>query len=57
MRDIRLYMLVGGMPQAVDTYIKTNNLQSVDEKKREIIELYKDEIFGVQNPQIIRRFL
>ena len=43
MRDIRLYMLVGGMPQAVDTYIKTNNLQSVDEKKREIIELYKDD--------------
>lgn len=43
MRDIRLYMLVGGMPQAVDTYIKTSNLQSVDEKKREIIELYKDD--------------
>ena len=43
MRDIRLYMLVGGMPQAVDTYLKTNNLQMVDEKKREIIELYKDD--------------
>ena len=25
MRDFRLYMLVGGMPQAVDEYIKTNN--------------------------------
>jgi len=43
MRDLRLYMLVGGMPQAVDTYLQTNNLQAVDEKKREIIELYKDD--------------
>ena len=43
MRDLRLYMLVGGMPQAVDTYNKTNNLQQVDEKKREIIMLYDDD--------------
>ena len=43
MRDLRLYMLVGGMPQAVDSYLKTNNLQAVDAKKREIIELYQDD--------------
>ncbi len=43
MRDLRLYMLVGGMPQAVDTYLKTNNMQFVDAQKREIIELYKDD--------------
>lgn len=43
MRDLRLYMLVGGMPQAVNTYLKTNNLQQVDEKKREIIMLYDDD--------------
>ena len=43
MRDLRLYMLVGGMPQAVNTYLETNNLQMVDETKREIIELYKDD--------------
>lgn len=43
MRDLRLYMLVGGMPQAVDTFLNTNNLQAVDEKKREIIDLYKDD--------------
>lgn len=30
MRDLRLYMLVGGMPQAIDTYLKTNNMQFVD---------------------------
>lgn len=43
MRDLRLYMLVGGMPQAIDTYLKTNNMQFVDAQKREIIELYKED--------------
>lgn len=43
MRDLRLYMLVGGMPQAVDTYLSTNNLQQVDAKKREILQLYNDD--------------
>ena len=43
LRDFRLYMLVGGMPQAVDTYINTNNLGLVDDVKREIIELYADD--------------
>lgn len=43
LRDMRLYMLVGGMPQAVNTYLKTNNLTDVDNKKREILELYNDD--------------
>jgi predicted AAA+ superfamily ATPase len=43
MRDLRLYMLVGGMPQAVETYLNTTNLAAVDVKKREIIELYNDD--------------
>jgi uncharacterized protein len=43
MRDFRLYMLVGGMPQAVNTYLNTNNLALVDKNKREIIELYLDD--------------
>ena len=43
LRDFRLYMLVGGMPQAVNTYIDTNNLSEVDQTKREIIELYTDD--------------
>lgn len=43
MRDFRLYMLVGGMPQAVSAYIKTNNLSSVDLVKRDIIALYKED--------------
>ncbi|MBO4740568.1 MAG: ATP-binding protein, partial [Bacteroidales bacterium] len=43
MRDIRLYMVVGGMPQSVDAYLQTNNLQQVDEVKRKILELYDDD--------------
>lgn len=43
LRDLRLYMLVGGMPQAVNTYIETNNLADVDNTKRGIIELYIDD--------------
>lgn len=43
LKDFRLYMLVGGMPQAVDTYIKTNNLSRVDKVKRDILNLYEDD--------------
>lgn len=42
-RDFRLYMLVGGMPQVVDAYIATNNLNIVDQIKRNIIELYEED--------------
>lgn len=45
MRDFRLYMLVGGMPQAVAAYIKTNNFSAVDLVKRDIIALYEED-FG-----------
>ena len=41
MRQFRLYMLVGGMPQAVATYIDTNNFRKVDEVKRDILNLYE----------------
>ena len=44
MRDFRIYMAVGGMPQAVEQYIETNNLEKTDEVKREIIQLYKDDL-------------
>ena len=42
MRDFRLYMLVGGMPQAVAAYLETNTLEKVDSVKRSIITLYED---------------
>lgn len=43
MRDLRLYMLVGGMPQAVNAYIESNNLSVVDQVKRGIIRLYQED--------------
>ena len=49
MRDFRLYMLVGGMPQAVDAYIESNNFEVVDHAKRLILDLY-DEDFGKIDP-------
>ena len=47
MRDFRLYMLVGGMPQAVNTYLETQNLSLVDGTKREILELYNDDFYKI----------
>ena len=49
MRELRLYMLVGGMPQAVETYINYNNLQAVDEVKREILDLYINDFRRIDN--------
>ena len=43
LRQFRLYMLVGGMPQAVSTYIETNNFRKVDEIKRDILILYESD--------------
>lgn len=46
-RDLRLYMLVGGMPQAVNEYIDTNNLAKVDAVKRRIVKLYEDDFLKI----------
>lgn len=43
MRDFRLYMLVGGMPQAVEEYLESNNMSSVDLTKRSILSLYEED--------------
>lgn len=47
MRLFRLYILIGGMPQAIETYLEQNNLQSVDETKREIIDLYEEDFIKI----------
>ncbi|MDE5788260.1 MAG: AAA family ATPase [Bacteroidaceae bacterium] len=47
MKRFRLYMLVGGMPQAVSTYIETNNMGKVDVVKRAIIELYEQDFMKI----------
>ncbi|WP_283170035.1 ATP-binding protein [Curtanaerobium respiraculi] len=47
MRGYRLYMLVGGMPQAVDAYLQSNNLEVVDQVKRDIIGLYEEDFYKI----------
>ena len=49
MRDFRLYMLVGGMPQAVNEYLETNNFRKVDAVKRDILQLYEDDFRKIDN--------
>ncbi|MBQ7416521.1 MAG: ATP-binding protein [Acidaminococcaceae bacterium] len=55
MRDFRIYMAVGGMPQAVEAYANGKNFTEIDEVKREIINLYKDDFFKIDNTGLIGR--
>ncbi len=43
LRDVRKYMAVGGMPQAVEAYVSGNNFSMIDQIKRQIIYLYEDD--------------
>ena len=43
MRDFRIYMAVGGMPQAVEAYTQGRNFVEIDTIKRSIINLYEDD--------------
>lgn len=47
MQIFRLYMLIGGMPQAIETYMEQNNLQVIDETKREIVDLYEEDFVKI----------
>lgn len=40
----RQYMIVGGMPKAVDTYVQTHDFNKVDTVKRAILNLYRNDI-------------
>lgn len=55
MRELRLYMLVGGMPQAVNQYLDTNNLSLVDRVKRDIINLYRDDFMKLDESGRLER--
>lgn len=43
MRNFRLYMLIGGMPQAINAYLDSNDFSAIDAVKRNILELYIDD--------------
>ncbi len=40
----RQYLIVGGMPQAVEAYISSHDFDEVDQVKRRILNLYRDDI-------------
>ena len=42
---LRQYLVVGGMPQVVSAFAESRNLQAADAEKRDILELYRADIF------------
>lgn len=38
-----VYLIVGGMPDAVKTYVETKDIREVDKVQHDIIELYKED--------------
>ena len=59
MEYIRLYMIVGGMPQAVQDWIDTRDFDEVDRTKRNILSLYRSDISkyaGNQEARVTRLF-
>ena len=44
MGALRQYLLVGGMPQAVEEFLRSRDLQKVDRVKRDILDLYRADI-------------
>lgn len=47
LRSFRLYMLVGGMPQAVSAYRETKQFEEVDQIKRDILHLYEEDFHKI----------
>ena len=44
MNQFRQYLLVGGMPQSVNEYLKEMNFEASDNVKRRILKLYRDDV-------------
>lgn len=44
MTIFRKYLLIGGMPQAVNEFVKSSNFNKVDDIKRDILNLYRNDI-------------
>lgn len=51
MDAFRLYMIVGGMPQAVKKYVETKDFDEVDAVKRDILGIYRNDIFNYAGEQ------
>lgn len=44
-RYLKEYLVIGGMPSAINTFLATNNIKEVTEVQRELLEEYQDD-FG-----------
>lgn len=53
MKDFRIYMAVGGMPQAVEAFAEGKNFSEIDRVKREIINLYIDDFKKIDSSGLI----
>lgn len=49
MRDFRLYLIIGGMPQAIEAYLEHQNFEKVDQVKRRIISLYEKDFMRIDS--------
>ena len=49
MRDFRIYMAVGGMPQAVEAYVSGKNFEEIDRVKRSILKLYDEDFYKIDD--------
>lgn len=47
MKNFRIYMAVGGMPQAVEAYQNKMNFREIDDVKREILRLYEADFHKI----------
>lgn len=57
MRDLRIYMAVGGMPQAVEAYVNGKNFSEIDMVKRQIISLYEEDFKKLMRPEEYRHYI
>lgn len=56
---LRLYMIVGGMPQAIQAFVDTQDFTEVDRVKRNILNLYRNDIYqyaGTDAPKVVQIF-
>ncbi len=44
MQYFKTYMFVGGMPEAVNTYLENQNIEEVNKKQNELLKNYQDDI-------------
>ena len=51
MNYLRLYMIVGGMPQSVKEYIDTEDFDRVELTKQRILDLYRQDIYNYADSQ------